>query len=173
MSKITLIKMGLIKMGYSFTDVITKGLWALLLSFCSVSLLAKCLNFFSLLGFSPNKSVNSSSASSVKNSEWESTKYAKTFHGRNYYFISISWRYSLSVSIYIFCHIFFIFFTFTLQIKIKMCRMCTVIHISFENIQYYFKEFNMVQKHKYANKVGITSWQLFGQNKIRIVLQKN
>ena len=36
--------------------------------------------------------------------------------------------------------------------------MYTVFHIYFENIQYYFTEFNMVQNLKYANKVGVTSW---------------
>ena len=50
------------------------------------------------------------------------------------------------------CHIFFIFFTFVLQIKILMCRMYTVFHVYFEtqSIQYYFAEFNMVQKLKYT-----------------------
>ena len=48
------------------------------------------------------------------------------------------------------------FFTFSLQIKIKMCRMYTVFHINFENIQYYFIEFNMVPKFKCINKVGVT-----------------
>ena len=32
-------------------------------------------------------------------------------------------------------------------------------------IQYYFIEFNMDQKVKYTNKVGVTSWQHFGQIK--------
>ena len=40
------------------------------------------------------------------------------------------------------------FFTFSLQIKIKVCRMYTILCIYFENIQYYFTEFNMVQKLK-------------------------
>ena len=29
--------------------------------------------------------------------------------------------------------------------------------VHFENIHYYFTEFNMVQKLKYRNKVGVTS----------------
>ena len=37
-------------------------------------------------------------------------------------------------------------------------------------VQYYFTEFNIIQKPKYTNKVGVTSWQLFGQNKILIVI---
>ena len=45
------------------------------------------------------------------------------------------------------------FFTFSIQIKMKMCRMYSVFHIFFENIQYYFTEFNMVQELKYTNKV--------------------
>ena len=49
----------------------------------------------------------------------------------------------------------------------KWCRMYIVYHIYFENIWYHFTEFNMVQKLKYTNKVGVKSWQLFGQNKIR------
>ena len=39
---------------------------------------------------------------------------------------------------------------FSLQIKITICRMFTVLHIYSENIQYYFAEFNMVQKLKYT-----------------------
>ena len=35
--------------------------------------------------------------------------------------------------------------------------MYTALHIYFENIQYYFTEFNMVQKFKYTNKVGVTT----------------
>ena len=35
--------------------------------------------------------------------------------------------------------------------------MYTVFHVYFENIQYYFAEFNMVQKFKYTNKIGVTS----------------
>ena len=50
--------------------------------------------------------------------------------------------------------------------------MDTVFHIYFENIQYYFAEFNMVQKLKYTNKIGVTSLQHFGQNKIRTAVQK-
>ena len=38
-----------------------------------------------------------------------------------------------------------------------MCRMHTEFHVCFENIQYYFAEFNMVQKFKYTNKIGFTS----------------
>ena len=45
--------------------------------------------------------------------------------------------------------------------------MYTVFHISFENIQYYFTEFNVVQIIKYTKKVGVRSWQLFEQNKIK------
>ena len=37
-----------------------------------------------------------------------------------------------------------------------MCRMFTEFHVYFENIQYYFTEFNMVQKFKYTNKIGVT-----------------
>ena len=48
--------------------------------------------------------------------------------------------------------------------------MYTIFHIYFENIQYYFLEFNMVQKLKYINKVGVTSSELFGQNKIKTVI---
>ena len=43
-----------------------------------------------------------------------------------------------------------------------MCRMYTVFYIYFENSQYYFTEFNMVQKLQYTNKLDATSWQLFG-----------
>ena len=50
--------------------------------------------------------------------------------------------------------------------------MYTVFHIYFDNIQYYNTEFNMVQKLKYTNKVGATSWQYFGQNKIGTAVQK-
>ena len=50
--------------------------------------------------------------------------------------------------------------------------MYTVFHIYFENTQYYFTEFNMVQRLKYTNKLGVTSWQLFGQNKIGTAVQK-
>ena len=50
--------------------------------------------------------------------------------------------------------------------------MVTVFHIYFENIHCYFTEFNIVQKLKYTNKVGVTSWQLFGQNKIGMAVQK-
>ena len=50
--------------------------------------------------------------------------------------------------------------------------MCTVCHIYFENIQYYFTEFNMVQKLKYTIKVGVTPWQFIGQNKIRTAVHK-
>ena len=32
-----------------------------------------------------------------------------------------------------------------------MCRMYTISHIFFENIQYYFTEFSIVQKLKYTN----------------------
>ena len=49
------------------------------------------------------------------------------------------------------------FFIFSLQVKIKMCRMFTEFHVYFENVQYYFTEFNMVQKLKYTNKIGVTS----------------
>ena len=38
-----------------------------------------------------------------------------------------------------------------------MCRMYTVFHIYFENIQYFFREIRMVQKLKYTNKVAVTS----------------
>ena len=34
--------------------------------------------------------------------------------------------------------------------------MHSICDMYFENIQYYFTEFNMVQKVKYTNKVGIT-----------------
>ena len=61
-------------------------------------------------------------------------------------------------------------FTFSLEIKIKMCKMYTVFHIYFENIQYYFAEFNMVQKLKNTNKV-LTNF-IFGQNKIRTEVHK-
>ena len=50
--------------------------------------------------------------------------------------------------------------------------MFTVFHIYFENFQYYFTEFNMVQKHNDTNKVGVTSLQLIWQNKIMTVIQK-
>ena len=50
--------------------------------------------------------------------------------------------------------------------------MYTVLHIYFEHIQYYFMEFYMVQKLKYTNKVGVTSWQLFEQYKIMTTVQK-
>ena len=36
--------------------------------------------------------------------------------------------------------------------------MYTVFHIDFDNIQYYFTEFNMVQNLKFSNKVGVTPW---------------
>ena len=36
--------------------------------------------------------------------------------------------------------------------------MYTLFYIYFENIQYYFTECDMVQKLKYTNKVGVTSW---------------
>ena len=49
--------------------------------------------------------------------------------------------------------------------------MHTVFRIYFENIQYDFTEFNMVQKLKYTNIVGVISWQIFGQNKIRTAVQ--
>ena len=49
------------------------------------------------------------------------------------------------------------FFTFSLQIKIKMRKMYTIFYIYFENIQFYFTEFNMAQKLKCTNKVGVTS----------------
>ena len=45
--------------------------------------------------------------------------------------------------------------------------MYTVFSIYFETIQHYFAQLNVVQKLKYTNKVGVTSWQHFGQNKIR------
>ena len=38
-----------------------------------------------------------------------------------------------------------------------MWRMDTVFHVYFENIQYFFAEFNTVQKLKYAYEVGVTS----------------
>ena len=65
-------------------------------------------------------------------------------------------RYRFSVAIYIICCIF-IFYIFLLEIKIKMCRMYTVFLIYFENVQHYYREFNIVQKLKGTNKVGITS----------------
>ena len=50
--------------------------------------------------------------------------------------------------------------------------MYTEFHVYFENIRYYFTEFNMVQKLKYTNKIGVTSWQHFGQNKIRTAVKR-
>ena len=50
--------------------------------------------------------------------------------------------------------------------------MYTECHAYFENIQSYFTEFNKVHKLKYTNKIGITSWQHFGQYKIRTAVQK-
>ena len=50
--------------------------------------------------------------------------------------------------------------------------MYTLLHIYFQNIQYYFSELNMVHKVKYANKVGVTTWKLFGQNQIRTAIHK-
>ena len=50
--------------------------------------------------------------------------------------------------------------------------MYTEFHVYFENIYYYFIEFNLVQKLKLKNKIGVTSWQHFGQNKIRTAVQK-
>ena len=50
--------------------------------------------------------------------------------------------------------------------------MYTEFHVYFENIQYYFAKFNMVQKLKYTNKIGVTSWEHFGQNKIKTAVQK-
>ena len=35
--------------------------------------------------------------------------------------------------------------------------MYTEFYVYFENIQYYFIEFNMVQKLKLTNKIGVTS----------------
>ena len=51
--------------------------------------------------------------------------------------------------------------------------MYTVFYIYFENIQYNFTKFDVVQKLKYTNRVGGTSWQHFGQNKIRTAVQKS
>ena len=49
--------------------------------------------------------------------------------------------------------------------KLKMYRMYTVVHFYFENIQYNFTELHMVQKLKYTNKIGVTSWQLLDKIK--------
>ena len=54
-----------------------------------------------------------------------------------------------------------------------MCRKTTIFLIYFKNIQYYFTEFNMVQKLKCTNQSGVTSWQVFGQNNINTAVQKD
>ena len=50
--------------------------------------------------------------------------------------------------------------------------MYTALLIYFENIQYYNTEFNIVQKLKGTNKVGVTPPQVLRQNKIRTTVKK-